>query len=164
MKNGIKVKKDEENCESEAFQQASNEYIECMFPEDSMEEVVKLFEGLAKNNKTKYLFNNRAIIDRNKVKLAVFNRIDFPLSSKIYKEIDKAFEQCWNKEIGLGGDIYEGFIEKFIFETLVNKKILIEYSRIEKVVEIMMDYIEMTNGFLDENRNLESPSFATRGL
>jgi hypothetical protein len=85
--------------------------------------------------------------------LAVFNRIDFPLSSKIYKEIDKAFEQCWNKEIGLGGDIYEGFIEKFIFETLVNKKILIEYSRIEKVVEIMMDYIEMTNGFLDENRN-----------
>jgi hypothetical protein len=100
-----------------------------------------------------YLFNNRAIIDRNKVKLAVFNRIDFPLSSKIYKEIDKAFEQCWNKEIGLGGDIYEGFIEKFIFETLVNKKILIEYSRIEKVVEIMMDYIEMTNGFLDENRN-----------
>jgi len=153
MKNGIKVKKGEENYESETFQQASNEFIECMFPEDSMDEVLKLFAGLAKNNKTKYLFNNIDVIDRNKVKSAVFGRIDFPLSAKTYKEIDKAFEQCWNKEIGLGGDVCAEFIEEYIFDVLVNKKILLEFSRIEIIVEIILDYIKMTNGFLDEDRN-----------
>ena len=125
MKNGIKVKKGEENNGSEALQKASKEFIESMYPEESMEEVLKLFAGLDKINKTKYLFNNGDVIDKNKVKLAVFNRIDFLLSRKIYEEIDKAFEHCWNNEIGLGGDIYEGFIEKYIFKALVNKNILI---------------------------------------
>ena len=105
-------------------------------------------DSTVNDNKTRSLFKN-GHINQDNVKSAVFNRINFPLTNKIWKEIDKAFGRCWNKEIGLGGVVYEDFIVQYIYEALVKKKILFEYSRIDKIVEIILDYIKMTGGFMD---------------
>ena len=96
------------------------------------------------------LFSNRGEINHQKVKNAVFNRIDFDLPESIWDEIDNGFRICWNEEIGLRGWIYEGEIEKSIGKYLKNQKILIDYDKIEKIVGIMLDYIEMSGGFLNE--------------
>lgn len=104
------------------------------------------------DNPTRYLFKE-GTIDRDTVKSAVYNRIGFPLSNKMWRAIDNSFEKCWNKEIGRGGDVYAEFIVNYIYNSLVNKQILIEYPRIEKIVEIILDYIEMTGGYMDEPEN-----------
>lgn len=101
------------------------------------------------DNPTRFLFKE-GTIDRDTVKSAVFNRIDFPLSNKMWRAIDKSFEKCWNKEIGRGGVVEAEFVVNYIYNSLANKQILIEYPRIEKIVEIILDYIKMTGGFLDE--------------
>lgn len=110
----------------------------------------EFLDEYTENHKTKPLFNKGVEIYSEDVQSAVFNRIDFRLTDKIYREIDKAFAQCWNNEIGLGGEVYEGFIEKFVYDALIEKKMLIEYSRVEKIVGIMLDYIKMTGGFLKD--------------
>lgn len=97
----------------------------------------------------KPLFKERNI-DRDTVKSAVFNRIEFPLSNKLWRAIDKSFEKCWNKEIGRGGDVYAEYIAIYIYNSLVSKSLLLDYSKVEKIVEIILDYIKMTGGFLDE--------------
>jgi len=76
----------------------------------------------------------------------------------MWKAIDKSFEKCWNKDIGRGGDVYAEFIVNFIYNSLVNKQILIEYPRIEKIVEIILDYIKMTGGFMDEPHSERTPT------
>ncbi len=95
-------------------------------------------------------FSNKGEIDPQKVKNAVFNRIDFALPESIWDEIDNGFRICWNDEIGLRGWIYEREIEKSIYNHLKSCKILIEYDKLEKIVGIMLDYIEMSGGFLKE--------------
>lgn len=110
-------------------------------------------DSTVNDNKTRRIFKD-GNINRDNVKSAVFNRINFPLTDKIWNEIDKAFGRCWNKKIGLGGDIYEDFIVQYVYEALVKKKILFEYSRIDKIVEIILDYIKMTGGFMDEPEEL----------
>ena len=104
------------------------------------------------DNPTRQLFKV-GTIDRDTVESAVYNRIDFPLSNKTWRAIDKSFEKCWNKEIGRGGDVYAEFVVNYVYNSLVNKQILIEYPRIEKIVEIILDYIKMTDGYMDEPEN-----------
>ena len=95
-------------------------------------------------------FSNEGEIDPLKVKIAVYSRIDFALPESFWDEIDNGFRICWNEEIGLRGWIYEGEIEKSIGNYLKNQKILIDDDKIEKIVGIMLDYIEMSGGFLNE--------------
>lgn len=109
----------------------------------------KIEDSSASDNNTRRLFKDGYINPEN-VKSAVFNRIKFPLTEKNWNEIDEAFGQCWNDEIGLGGDVYTDFIAQYISNSLTQKKILIEYSRVEKIVEIILDYIKMTGGYMDE--------------
>ncbi|MEI6822782.1 MAG: hypothetical protein WCL51_12680 [Bacteroidota bacterium] len=95
-------------------------------------------------------FSNDGELDPEKVKIAVFNQIDFALSEYVWSEINNAFSICWNDEIGIRGWIYEGQIEKSIYNYLINQKILIDYDKIEKIVEIILDYIKITGGFLKD--------------
>ncbi|MCX6236812.1 MAG: hypothetical protein NTY07_04495 [Bacteroidia bacterium] len=110
----------------------------------------KFLDDYNERSKTKPLFNDGAAIYGEDVQSSVFKRIDFPLTDRIYSEIDKAFAQCWNNEIGPGGEVYDGFIEKYVYDALTDKKVLIEYSIVEKIIGIMLDYIKMTGGFLDD--------------
>jgi len=95
-------------------------------------------------------FSNEGEIDPQKVKNAVYSRIDFALPEIFWDEIDNGFRICWNEEIGLRGWIYEGEIEKSIGNYLKNQKILISDDQIEKIVGIMLDNIEISGGFLNE--------------
>ncbi len=88
-------------------------------------------------------------IDPEKVKNAVYNRIDFDLPEWLWVKIDNAFGECWNKEIGLRGWVHEGQMEKFIYKNLQDENIMFDYSKIEQIVKIIYDYIEMSGGFLD---------------
>ncbi len=49
------------------------------------------------------LFSNKWEVDPQKVKNAVYSRIDFVLSECIWDEIDNGFRNVWNNEIGLRG-------------------------------------------------------------
>jgi hypothetical protein len=95
-------------------------------------------------------FTKDGFIDPAKVKNAVYNRIDFNLPDIIWDKIDTAFGLCWNYEIGLRGDIYLDEIVKFISFYLKDERILFDNERIEIIVDIMLDYISMTGGLLDE--------------
>lgn len=89
-------------------------------------------------------------IDPKKVKSAVYNRIDFDLPDWLWDKIDNAFGECWNEEIGLRGRVHEGQIEKFIYKKLQDENILFDYAKIERIVKIIYDYIDMSGGFLEE--------------
>ena len=44
-------------------------------------------------------------IDSERVKCAVYNRIDYDLPEEVWKEIDEAFGVCWNEVIGFGNEV-----------------------------------------------------------
>ena len=94
---------------------------------------------------------NTGIIDRDRVKVAVYNRIKFELTTAIWEAIDTAFGDYWNDVIGFGN--YVGFEEtvNYIDNQLKKKKIMFSYDKLEDIVNIIYDYIEMTGGFLDED-------------
>lgn len=95
-------------------------------------------------------FSNEGEIDPAKVKNAVYSRIDFNLPEYVWDEIDNGFRNVWNDEIGLRGWIYEGEIEKSIYNHLKSCKVLIDFDKIEKIVGIILDYIKMSGGFLKD--------------
>ena len=94
---------------------------------------------------------NTGIIDRDRVKVAVYNRIKFELPTAIWEAIDTAFGDYRNDVIGFGN--YVGFEEtvNYIDNQLKKKKIMFSYDKLEDIVNIIYDYIEMTGGFLDED-------------
>ena len=93
---------------------------------------------------------NDGYISAGRVKEAVYNRIDFHLPEKYWNVISDAFADVWNDEIGLGNWVHEEQIERYIAKAVKKKGLLIEYGRIETIVKIITDYIEMTGGYLDE--------------
>ena len=95
-------------------------------------------------------FSNEGEIDPEKVKNAVYNRIDFNLPDNVWDEIDNGFRNVWNEVIGIRGEIYEGEIEKSIYNHLKSRKILIDFDKLEKIVGIILDYIKMSGGFLED--------------
>lgn len=95
-------------------------------------------------------FSNDGEIDPEKVKNAVYSRIDFNLPEDVWDEIDNGFRNVWNNEIGLRGWIYEGVIEKSIHNHLKSCKILIDLEKLEKIVAIILDYIRISGGFLED--------------
>lgn len=88
-------------------------------------------------------------INPEKVKNAVYNRIDFELPEWLWVKIDTAFATCWNNEIGLRGWVHENQIETAISKKLKQENIMFDYDKINRIVKIMYEYIEMTGGFLD---------------
>lgn len=103
-------------------------------------------------------------IDSSKVKRAVYNRIDFPLPESTWEVIDHAFGDCWNNIIGMGGDIYFDKIFDFVDKRLKENRLLLLSNNLARILTIMLDYIEMTGGFLDDPRcpNHDKPVIKTR--
>lgn len=91
------------------------------------------------------------VIDRNRVKIAVYNRIKFDLPIAIWEVIDTAFGDYWNNVIGFGNYIDVEETVNYIDNQLKKKKIMFSYGKLEHIVNIIYDYIEMTGGFLDED-------------
>lgn|SRR5690554_6723174 len=88
-------------------------------------------------------------IDRETVKNYIFQNIDFKLTTEMWEKIDNAFAEIWNNEIGIGGYFYWDEISASIYEDLKSQKILIQFERIDKITNLILNYIETTNGFLD---------------
>jgi hypothetical protein len=88
-------------------------------------------------------------INGNLVKDYILQHIDFPISHKYLDAIDKSFSEIWNNKIGIGGYFYLDEISKQIFSELQNQKMLIEFERIDKVVNLILTYIENDGGFLE---------------
>lgn len=91
-------------------------------------------------------------IESDKVKRAVYNRIDFELPDEVWGEISKAFGICWNEVIGFGNDVYEDEVINYIATWLQKKKVLLLKSQLTRILDIMFDYISMIGGFWDESK------------
>lgn len=89
-------------------------------------------------------------IDPELVKQAVYSQIDFVLPEHIWDEIDTAFGECWNNEIGIGGWIHENQIETYIYDHLKKMKILFEYEKIEVITEIIFKHFNDIGAYMDE--------------
>lgn len=88
-------------------------------------------------------------IEGNDVKDYILQNINFPLTHKEFLAIDKSFAEIWNHKVGLGGAFYWDEISKEIYRELQSQKLLLEYGRVEKIVFVMLKYIENNGGFLE---------------
>ncbi len=91
-------------------------------------------------------------IDSNRVKRAVYNRIDFELPEETWEEIDDAFGTCWNEVIGFGNEVDPVEVKNYIADWLRKRQILLLENRLTHIIDIMFDYIKMVGGFLDESK------------
>ena len=88
-------------------------------------------------------------IQSNLVKEYVLQNINFPLTDKYWATIDKSFAEIWNNKLGIGGYFYWDEFSTQIYSELQNQKMLIEYERLDKIVNLMLTYIENNEGFLE---------------
>lgn len=91
-------------------------------------------------------------IDAERVKRAVYNRIDFELPKEVWTEIDGAFRVCWNEIIGFGNEVDRTEVINYVVDWLRKRKVMILESRLTRILDIMFDYIKMVGGFLDESQ------------
>jgi hypothetical protein len=96
-------------------------------------------------------YSNEGEIKSSKVKIAVYNRIDFDLPENLWYKIDNLFAEYWNDIIGLRGVIYENQIEQYVYNGLKKERIIFSYDKVAKIVGIIHDYIKMTGGYIKEN-------------
>ena len=96
------------------------------------------------------IFSKSGEIDPEIVKQAVYSQINFVLPKDIWDEINTAFGECWNNEIGIRGWVHENQIENYIDEHLRKKKILFEYAKIETITKIIHNHLENISAYLDE--------------
>ena len=92
------------------------------------------------------------VIDPQRVKRAVYNRIDFELPEETWKEINDAFCTCWNEVIGFGNEVDSIEVKNYIADWLRKRQILLLENRLVHISDIMFDYIKMVGGFLNESR------------
>ena len=76
------------------------------------------------------------VIDPQRVKRAVYNRIDFELPEETWKEINDAFCTCWNEVIGFGNEVDSIEVKNYIADwlrkpcqTLSQKKLSLKEMR-----------------------------------
>ena len=103
----------------------------------------------------KYFFDwNGDIIDWNIIKSKVIDQLDFPISGKEWIDFDNAFFHCWNRVNRNYGRIYQGFIEENVYNFYVVNKIAVDFSKIKRIVSIILHEIEMDNEY-SQNPNLK---------
>jgi hypothetical protein len=108
-------------------------------------------KNILSDSKSKTItFSKSGDIDPEIVKQAVYSQVDFVLPENVWDEIDKAFGECWNNEIGIRGWVHENQIESYIHEHLRKKKILFEYEKIEIITKIIHEHFKKIGAFLDE--------------
>ena len=87
-------------------------------------------------------------IDNLDVKEYVLQNINFPLPDEYWKTIDNTFAEIWNNQIGIGGHFYWDEISMEINSILQQQKMLIEYERLDIIINLILTYIENNGGFL----------------
>ncbi|MFR7823123.1 MAG: hypothetical protein ACLU30_07890 [Odoribacter splanchnicus] len=92
----------------------------------------------------------RGYIESDRVRTAVYNRINFDLSENIWTEINCAFGYYWNEKIGFAGDVYSEQIVDYIEGCLKEKHIILQKGKIIYIVNVILEYIKMIGGFLNE--------------
>jgi len=97
-------------------------------------------------------FSKPGEINPDKVKAAVFAQVDFPLHEQQWLAVEEAFAHVWNVEIGIRGAFYNDQIVKSVFQKLKKDHYLIEFERVESIVNIILDYVEHNGGLLDDER------------
>jgi len=88
-------------------------------------------------------------ISSKKMKEYVFNKIDFKFSKYQWKIIDEHFADYWNNKIGIGGYFYYDEVVSFVYEKIIDEKLLISRKKIEFIVESMLTKIEKDGGFME---------------
>ena len=71
-------------------------------------------------------------IDAERVKRAVYNRIDFELPKEVWTEIDGAFRVCWNEIIGFGNEVDRTEVINYVVDWLRKRKVMILESRLSR--------------------------------
>ena len=79
----------------------------------------------------------------------VLENVDFPITDEYWIIIDHAFSTIWNKKVGIGGYFYWDEFSLWIYEELQQKKVLIEYERVDRIANLMLSYIKDNNGFME---------------
>ncbi len=92
------------------------------------------------------------VIDSERVKHAVNNRIDFELPEEVWEEISEAFGVCWNEVIGFGNEVDRMEVINYVSDWLRKRKIVILESRLTRILDIMFECIRMIGGFWDESQ------------
>lgn len=65
-------------------------------------------------------------IDSERVKCAVYNRIDYDLPEEVWKEIDEAFGVCWNEVIGFGNEVDRTEVINYVADSYGSGRLCIE--------------------------------------
>lgn len=107
--------------------------------------IIDIHTGKDSTNTDRY----KTEIQSQLVKEYVLINIDFPLTDEYWIAIDKSFAEIWNNKLGIGGYFYWDEISKQIYSDLHNQKILIEFERLDRIVNFILTYIENTGGFLE---------------
>lgn len=87
-------------------------------------------------------------IDSVLVKSFIEERLPYFLPEYIWTEIDRAFREKWNEQIGYGGWFYWEEIGDFVYARVVSKRILMSCEQVHEIVDNMLTYIERNGGFL----------------
>ena len=85
----------------------------------------------------------------NEVYEYVLSHIEFDLTEKTWKYIDKIFYKIWNSKIGLGGSFYWDEIEEEVLLEFKKHKILLPDNDVKTVVHLILEYIEQIGGILE---------------
>jgi hypothetical protein len=86
-------------------------------------------------------------INAELVKDFVYEHVEFELPGIHWLEINDAFAEVWNNKIGLGNQFYWDDIVEQVFEQIQNKMLLIEYERVDRIITLILTYIEEHSGF-----------------
>src|SRR5690554_6394619 len=90
----------------------------------------------------------RKPINPELVKKYVFENLE-NLPEIQWNLIESEFSDIWNNKLGRGGYFYWDELTTWIFDALRQKKILIEFVRLDKCVIIILKYIVENGGFLE---------------
>lgn len=90
----------------------------------------------------------RKPINPELVKKYVFENLE-NLPEIQWNLIESEFSDIWNNKLGRGGYFYWDELTTWIFDALRQKKILIEFERVDKVVNLILKYIDENGGFLE---------------
>lgn len=83
-----------------------------------------------------------------RLRIHVFEHIDFELPGWLWHEIDDLFAIRWNN-IGVGNYFFWSEITPFIHNELKKKKLLLPYQHLEKIIYLMLEEFEKMGMMLD---------------
>jgi predicted nuclease of restriction endonuclease-like RecB superfamily len=88
-------------------------------------------------------------IDSSEVYDYVMSHIEFHLTKKTWKYIDRIFSDQWNSKIGLGGCFYWDVLEEEVLLEFKKHRILIPDNEVRTIAHLILEYIEKVQGTIE---------------